>query len=167
MKFQQYLTEAFDKPYLWRSMSPSGGFKDMARFATDDGVEYLMFSKQTEKPKSQQGETDPMLSFLNDFEPVGGVWEFHFSMFKGNKGIVDRTGTGDEFRVFATVVDWIISVIKNRGPDEVHIMAKKEDPKRLKLYSRMVERYARKYGYKFLKQTDETQDRVGLVYVKK
>ena len=46
-------------------------------------------------------------------------------------------------------------------------MSKEDDPKRARLYKRMVDKYASKYGYKFVKSTNASENRVNHIYKKK
>jgi hypothetical protein len=65
----------------------------------------------------------------------------------------DITGQGDAYRVFATVLDAMQQFINTRKPNVLQFNATKTDDSgeenlsRSKLYTRLVDRYARKWGY--------------------
>ena len=89
---------------------------------------------------------------FNDVEVVirrtfGDTWDLAFS--RNNKK--DVTGEGDQFKIFATVIDILGVFIKQRKPSIVTFSAEKDDGgntgSRSKLYSAMVKRFAAHYGY--------------------
>jgi hypothetical protein len=89
---------------------------------------------------------------FNDVEVVirrtfGDTWDVAFS--RNNRKEV--TGEGDQFKIFATVIDILGVFVKQRKPSIVTFSAEKDDGgntgSRSKLYSAMVKRFAAQYGY--------------------
>lgn len=81
-------------------------------------------------------------------------WELTFA----RKGSMAVTGEGDQFKIFATVIDIAKDFIKLKRPKVLKFSAEKEDLKtkstsRPKLYSSMVKRFANQYGYDFREQS--------------
>lgn len=88
------------------------------------------------------------------------------TFYRGSE--TDRTGTGKEIPVFSTVMHVLRKFIQDYQPESVTFSAYKEkgDPKhapgsREKLYSRLVNRYAAKWGY----QAEEIVDWSGTTWV--
>ena len=84
--------------------------------------------------------------------PPGGIWEIHFHKdddqadddVEAHSGI---TGTGDAFRVFATVFEIIKDIIKYGKPEILSIKSKADEPSRTKLYKRLAKKFAPSLGY--------------------
>ncbi|MFA7407850.1 MAG: hypothetical protein WCY93_08570 [Anaerolineaceae bacterium] len=67
---------------------------------------------------------------------------------------LERTGTGDEFRIFATILDIIEKFLDQEKPRRLKFSSSKENEgagkdSRTSLYTRMVKTFASKKGYKF------------------
>jgi hypothetical protein len=81
-------------------------------------------------------------------------WDVTFS----RKNNMNVTGEGDQFKIFATVIDIAKDFIKLKRPKVLKFSAEKEDLKtkstsRPKLYSAMVRRFASSFGYEFREQS--------------
>ncbi len=149
ISFLQYISESLDKPYKYKLVKSSrvnAGKTGMEeyKFKTEDGrlgnvtVDYYEFDENSEYPTI-------------------GV------MFSIDKSY-DVTGGGDEFRIFATAVDVLGSVIRKSKPKEIHFSANKDSDKsggkgRGNLYVRMVKRFASKAGYDSIIQESPVQFR--------
>lgn len=67
------------------------------------------------------------------------------------------TDQGDAFKIFATVMKIIIEFVKDRKPEQINFTASKaadidghvEKASRKKLYDRMVNKFASRFGYSF------------------
>lgn len=64
---------------------------------------------------------------------------------------IDATGEGDAYKIFATVLYAIQKFIKERSPEMIFFSGEKgntgTNPSRTKLYTRMVQKFARQLGY--------------------
>lgn len=74
-------------------------------------------------------------------------WEVTFEILgaKGLFGAMDITGTGNQFLVFATVADIVKRFIEKERPSLIAFSA--YEPTRIRLYSTLSRKLARKYGY--------------------
>ena len=134
IKFNQFITEAFDKPYRYDfAKEPDGSYYGYFK-ASDGKVVTVSIESTTISVKSQLKRT----------------WNVEFS----RDGKQSVTGEGDAMRIFATVIKIIEDFIKKESPEMLMFSAlkenedKKEKQSREKLYSRMVKRFASKMGYK-------------------
>ena len=117
------LTELFDRPYNARLYNSS---KDMLiyEFTTDKGEEYRVYFDTSPDRKVVN------VSFFNDAR-------------------AEITNTGDEFRVFATVINLLDQYIKQHEPKTILFSAYADDPSRIKLYKKMGMGVGQKFlGYK-------------------
>jgi len=127
---KQYITEAFDKPYRW------------SKFQEDD---------TWSKYHAMTGAGDKLKVVFEKWST--GIVNIVFDI----SGAVGITGEGDAFRVMATVLDIIKDYITNNEPKGLRFTANKEKyfgqaskeiQSREKLYTKMIERFASKAGYK-------------------
>ena len=127
------VNEAFDQPYKilrWEK----GDFGDVDAIARlDDGTFLsIMFNKGFSKDSKEE------------------VWSVEF--WRNNSQEV--TGEGDSQRVFATVLSAIQTFIKNYTPNKIIFAANKVDDtgqdsqSRANLYDKLVQRYAKSWGFK-------------------
>ena len=132
----QAVTEAFDQPYKilrWENSEHYGDVDAIARL-DDNTFLSIMFN----------------MEYDEEGEEVIQV-EFH----RNNSQEV--TGDGDAQRVFATVLAAIHQYIKEHNPKRLAFSASKEvkpdqnSESRAKLYDRLVQRYARTWGYRPLR----------------
>jgi hypothetical protein len=133
MRLNEIISEAFDKPYKilrWENSEHYGDVDAIARL-DDNTFLSIMFN----------------MEYDEEGEEVIQV-EFH----RNNSQEV--TGDGDAQRVFATVLAAIQQYIKEHNPKRLTFSASKEvEPdqnreSRAKLYDRLVQRYARTWGYR-------------------
>jgi pyrimidine deaminase RibD-like protein len=123
------LPEAFDQPYKTKSEKSEYGDVDMLAKLPDGSNLSIMFSRENAE---------------ND------TWGVEF--YRNNSQEV--TGEGDAQRVFATVLTAIQKFIKKNKPQKLFFSASKEvepdqnSESRAKLYDRLVQRYAKAWGYR-------------------
>ena len=125
------INESFDKPYKLRW---ERGDKDIDAIAKLPDGNYLtiMFNKGFSQDTKEE------------------AWSVEF--YRDNSQEV--TGEGDEFRVFATVLSAIQIFIKKYKPNRVIFAANKVDdtghdsPSRANLYDKLVQRYAKSWGFR-------------------
>jgi len=159
-----------------------------ARFATDDYQKYKVIAQKigmtkaerdvrTERLKKQAAEREryQAAKAANPDEPQrkkrmvirpqaygvkpGGIWEIHFwNASSDDDTASDILGTGDAFRVFATVFAVISEMIERGKPEIVSIKSKANEPSRTKLYRRLAQKFAPQLGYRITseKQTGDT-----------
>jgi hypothetical protein len=124
------LTEALDKPYPWKIVQDQKDFlKASFVNGSKDRIDVTFISHKSSK--------DDELSWNIAFE---GAWGY------------ERSGRGDEFRTFATILDVIFWFLKDRKPKFVEFNAQKEnkdDVSRERLYDRLVKKYSTKAGYDY------------------
>lgn len=126
MKAHEIITEAFNQPYPIRW--EEGEFGDYDALATLSDGTYLsiMFNKEG-----------------------ADLWQVEF--YRNNSQSI--TNEGDAYRVFATVLSAIQQFIKEEHPWRIIFSANKDvepgqnSQSRAKLYSTLVSRYARAWGY--------------------
>jgi hypothetical protein len=127
------VNEAFDKPYeilRWEK----GDFGDVDAIARLDDNTFLsiMFNKGVSKDSKEE------------------AWSVEF--YRNNSQEV--TGEGDQQRVFATVLSAIQTFIKKYTPNKIIFAANKVDDtghdsqSRANLYDKLVQRYAKSWGFK-------------------
>jgi hypothetical protein len=135
MRAQEFLTEAFDRPY------PLNGWKeteygdvDASAQLPDGGHLLIMFNSE----QNDDGEETVIIRF-------------------DRNGSEEITGGGDAQRIFATVLSAIHEYIKDYQPLRINFSASKDVDvgqnvdSRFKLYDRMILRYAKSWGYRFFR----------------
>jgi hypothetical protein len=135
MRANEFVTEAFDQPYPIKWEKSEYGDYDALATLDDGSYLHVMFEHTT-------------------------PYEVNISFYRNNSQEV--TGEGDAQRVFATVLTAIQEFLKTEQPANISFSASKEmDPStyyepdepqpnpesRAKLYNRLVQRYARSWGY--------------------
>lgn len=180
MRLEKYITEALNTPYQFKSMGRNVTFTmDSGRkhegwsgsFVTDDGNRYEVFAYQIgftkaerEVKKKEAAEREARREkaraegrkFLNLRRHIsrglhGGIWEVHFALQKEEKDEFGITGTGDAFRVFATVLEFTKELAEMVEPEYVALIAKTGEGHRAKLYETLAKRNASKLGYEYVK----------------
>jgi hypothetical protein len=136
-KKEQDISEAFNQPYKTKSEKSEHGDVDMLAKLPDGSNLSIMFNQEY----GDEGEEVVQVEF-----------------YRNNSQ--DVTGEGDAQRIFATVLDSIQKYIKKYKPQRLSFSASKEvdmdadnvekfNPEsRAKLYDRLVQRYARAWGYR-------------------
>ncbi len=126
LTFKNYRTnEAFDKPYEW-----------WADLITKNHLEYAFETHKKEKYY--------VIFILNDGENPNTTVSF-----TDEDGGYKMTDSGDAFRIFATVMEILYSQKEQLlSQGSIKFTAKNDEPSRIRLYDRMVKKYAKKIGYK-------------------
>lgn len=145
--FRSYLTETFDRPL------PVREYKRLGYGPTTLEVSY--------HAQDDQGR-DLMIDITN----VGGGWEINFTL----DGSHDLTHSGKPFRVLATVVKAVEMFLKwhktefDTYPASFDMISKRNEGKRDTVYSAMMRRFGKKYGYtitdRFTTGTPESRNTV-------
>lgn len=145
--FRSYLTETFDRPL------PVREYKRLGHGPTTLEVSY--------HAQDDQGR-DLMIDITN----VGGGWEINFTL----DGSHDLTHSGKPFRVLATVVKAVEMFLKwhktefDTYPASFDMISKRSEGKRDTVYSAMMRRFGKKYGYtitdRFTTGTPESRNTV-------
>ena len=145
--FRTYLTEAFDNPF------PVREYKRLGHGPTTLEISY--------HAQDEQGR-DLMIDITN----VGGGWEINFTL----DGSHDLTHSGKPFRVLATVVKAVEMFLKwhktefDTYPASFDMISKRNEGKRDTVYSAMMRRFGKKYGYaitdRFTTGTPESRNTV-------
>ena len=149
---EQLLTELFDRPYRWQTRNMGG--RDVAAAAREAGNATYTF-------KTDEGDT-VMVEFNEDLDDERDVFIAEFR----RQGSYSVTGGGDAPRIFATVIDIMQHFVQEVHPDILTFSADtdvKNDGatgetmvirSRIKLYDRMVQRFARRLGYQYSSRPD-------------
>lgn len=144
---EQLLTELFDRPYRWRTANLHG--RDVADATMQTGNATYVF-------KTDEGDS-VMVEFNEDLDEEGEVFTAEFRR-QGSYGV---TGRGDAPKIFATVIDIMKHFVQEVHPDMLKFSADvdfkstgvpgeaEENRSRIKLYSRMIQRFARRLGYQY------------------
>ena len=136
------LNEVLDKPYGYKwDFQPSKRGDARASFITDNKVDYVV-------------------EFIS-FDVLGEKYEIAFYS-KGRD--INVTKSGDQFRVFATVVKVIEDFLSKKKPKIILFNAKEESRRRL--YMAFIKKYASKFGYKY-KGKDKIEGEIRFVLRKK
>ena len=167
MRIQEIINESLNSPYRYKKewveldseeyndgeyddYYPQPGEKmaplQTAKFTTDDGTQYLWYARQ------------------NRYEP--SWFEVAFGVIKGT-GFKDetqlditKTNTGDQYRVFATVINILDDFVGYFEDDvmTVSFTADKEDGQnRTGLYKRLVDKYM-PYGFKLKEFKEDSSE---------
>lgn len=124
------LTELFDKTLRWDWIDMSFN-SSTATFKTPNGQMIKVFFHSYEEPSSEY-PNDPSLAEL----------EFNKMMPRERIGTSKITGTGEQFLVFATVLDIAQDYAKRHPTTTIEFGADTTEPSRVKLYTKMVNRLA-------------------------
>ena len=130
MKFKTYV-EAFDQPYKFKKDTDMSWFTQY-QFTTDDDSLFLV---SLTRPDTAQGDYLPYTSLS----------------FETEHGEMHLTGTGDAFRIFATVLAIIKKEkkrIKSHG--SFRFASDSDEASRMKLYRIMAKKLKKLLGYKKL-----------------
>lgn len=97
-------------------------------------------------------QDDSMLKIFFDCDFVQGkIYELSFTKTSpGRKvglGTFRATGDGDQYKIFATVLKATQNFIKQKHPNVIYFTGGKEKPGRIKLYDRMLAKFADAAGY--------------------
>ena len=127
LTFKQYLNEVLNNPYEWKLVRTTIHNIEY-RFTTDSGIVYVV-------GLGRLGENTTLTS---------KDWDLYFSISedslkqlgKDDSNMFKITGTGDQFRVFATVQDIVKDFITKKKPNAIEFSA--SEPSRQRLYSTFI-----------------------------
>ena len=135
--FHSYLTELFDKPFPVR---------DLKRIGWQSSVIEITYQAQT--------DAEPYLGipqYLNiDITKINQGWEINFTL----DGSHELTHAGKPYRIFASVVEAVRMFLKwhmetfNELPKQLDMISKTSEGKRDAVYSALMRRFGKQYGYK-------------------
>lgn len=122
LSYKLYL-ESLNTPYEYKY----DRFHDMYNFTTDAGIEYeVQFNNDTK----QVGNF--LDRFKNDYEVS----------FATEDGDMSKTNTGDQFKVFATVIKITQDFIRSTKVNRLLVSSEKEDQSRTKLYNKLIKKFS-------------------------
>jgi hypothetical protein len=137
IEFRSYLTELFDKPFPVR---------ELKRIGWQSSVIEITYQAQT--------DADPYLGipqYLNiDITKINQGWEINFTL----DGSHELTHAGKPYRIFASVVEAVKMFLKwhmetfNELPKQLDMISKTSEGKRDAVYSALMRRFGKQYGYK-------------------
>jgi hypothetical protein len=124
LTFKQYLNEVLNNPYKWELVRTSK-YNIEYRFTTDSGIVYVVGLGRLGEDKTLTSKD----------------WDLYFSISENSMKELGKddsdtfkiSGTGDQFRVFATVQDIVKDFIIKHDPDLIAFSA--AEPSRRRLYS--------------------------------
>jgi hypothetical protein len=116
------LREVFNKVLPWEWDKKNTDKNMVAYFSMADGSEYNVEFNGAQ--------------FLNSWDVEFGRSEDSREAPKAN-----ITGTGDQYAVFATVIDIIREFMVQVDPDKITFYAENREPSRVKLYDKMVKMF--------------------------
>jgi len=129
--FRTYLTELFDRPFPVR---------EYKRLGYGPATAEITYHAQDERGR------DLMIEITN----MGGGWQINFTI----DGSHELTHSGKPFRVLSTVVQAVEMFLKwhkdefDRYPMAFDMVSKRSESKRDVVYSALMKRFGKKYGYK-------------------
>jgi len=137
LTFKQYLNEVLNNPYKWEfEAENSSNDYFMYKFTTKLGVPYRV------KLYSQDQYWE--LSFNIDFNYLRKLDKSVDTAFK-------ISGTGDQFRIFATIQDIIKDFITKKNPNVIQFDAfDADEPSRRRLYSTFIANFEKSQPELFL-----------------
>jgi hypothetical protein len=102
------------------------------------------------------GEND-LISVTFEEELSGeGAIEIVFSRGKrtGAGHSTSITNTGEQFKIFATVMAMTKEYVKQKSPDKIKFSAKEDS--RIKLYGKLIKKYSKSLGYKVVDKRESS-----------
>ena len=129
--FRSYLTEVFDRPFPVREMKRIGY-----------GMTTIEVTYQA------QTEDDQYLNI--DITKINNGWEINFTL----DGSHELTHAGKPYRILATVIEAVKQFLKwhtetfEELPKQFDMVSKTSEGKRDAVYSAMMRRFGKEYGYK-------------------
>ena len=127
LTFKQYLNEVLNNPYKWKLVRTTT-YNIEYRFTTDSGIVYVVgLGRIGNRTLTQSKDWDLYFSISEDSLTQLG---------KDDSNMFKISGTGDQFRVFATVQDIVKDFIIKHAPDLIAFSA--SEPSRRRLYSTFI-----------------------------
>jgi hypothetical protein len=129
--FRSYLTELFDRPFPVREL------KRLGHGATTMEVTY-------------HAVVDDGQDLMVDITNIGKWWEINFTL----DGSHELTHAGKPYRILATVIEAVKMFLKwhtetfDELPKQFDMVSKTSEGKRDAVYSAMMRRFGKQYGYK-------------------
>ena len=110
--FKDFLAELFDNPYSTKPGSEAGEFA--RKFKTKDGHEYTVYIDQG------------------------------FVLFEDEEGAIGLTGTkgSEATKIISTVLSVVREFVQKNNPPVLKFTAFSDDPSRVKLYTKMLKKFA-------------------------
>jgi hypothetical protein len=125
LTFKQYLNEVLNNPYKWElDAQNTNPHVILYKFKTDSGLEYEVQIGRSGRGKLTSKDWE--LSFNIDSNYLEKIGKRVLDAFK-------LSGTGNQFRIFATVQDIVKDFIIKHAPDLIAFSA--AEPSRRRLYS--------------------------------
>jgi len=131
--FRSYLTEVFDRPFPVREL------KRLGYGATTMEVTYHAL-------------VDDGQDLMIDITNIGRWWEINFTL----DGSHELTHAGKPYRILATVIEAVRMFLKwhtetfEELPQQFDMVSKSSEGKRDAVYSAMMRRFGKQYGYKIV-----------------
>ena len=124
LTFKQYLNEVLNNPYKWEFDDKNSGHDGVLyKFTTDPGLQYTVYMFY----RNRRGWE---LTFNMDFNYIRD------KLGRSVDAAFKISGTGDQFRVFATVQDIVKDFITKKKPNAIEFSA--SEPSRRRLYSTFI-----------------------------
>lgn len=117
------LMELFDRPYRW-TRERSAPYLKTATFHTEDGREFHIQLAEAED----------------------GIWDLVFVEGHGVNMQTRPTGEGDALRVYATVVDFVRSVVRSEGI--VGLTFSADSRRQERLYDRLARLFMKEFDWR-------------------
>lgn len=153
MNIKDIINELADKPYRWVQTRKSPMMDNYAWQAAD-GAQYT-----AKIAKTYRDQTDPNII------PQGApLWEIFIGFMRSDpatgKSSIGITGTGDAYRVFATIRDIVLNYTKREdAPEYINFGGKAAEPSRIDLYRRIAQTAQRWLpGYSLVEQDRDEDD---------
>jgi hypothetical protein len=137
--FRSIILESLKSPYPYKIEKGSGVYRAYWEVPGDNKRQYAM---GYHFEALRQG-----LEYY-EFEVGEDSWNIEFIAHDHDSG-TDIIGSGQAFRVFATVSTILKEFIKSKNPSMFHFTA--QEPSRIKLYDRFAKQIKKIAGYKFIK----------------
>src|SRR6056297_1595780 len=139
--FKEFIAELFNRPARWK-----------LKVNDSDLLTYVSNNIGKEKTLSVD-----FVSHKND-----GAWDVQFDV----DGSSDVTGLGDEIVVFSTVLDIMKDFVNRVDADKIKFdgaKGKEDGDSRVKLYNRLIKKFASSHGYKLVNKKETTIGKITLV----
>jgi hypothetical protein len=170
--FKQF-NEVLATPYKLTTRSnveyDSGKLGMYATFKSDNGITYTVMGQKngdTEAEiKAKENKPKPAGLVIPSNPRRGGEWEIHFSQadyddderdISADKSGIE--GTGDAFKILATVLDFVKLVVNRYEPVKILLKSKSDENSRTSLYLKLVNKYASSLGYKVVKTEIDSEN---------
>ena len=139
--FKNFITELFNRPARWK-------------IEVNDSGLLTYVSNNIGKGKTLSVD---FVSYKND-----GTWDVQFDV----DGSTDVTGLGDEIVVFSTVLDIMKDFVNRIDANKIKFdgaKGKEDGESRVKLYNRLIKKFASSHGYKLVNKKETTIGKITLV----